>query len=242
MSLETTLMALIPVTYLAFFGLERLFPARALPKVRGWVLKGFVFFLLSGVINTFVPAFVAGLVTKGVTPVDLRALGVIPGALVVLVASETVAYWVHRSLHRVHFVWRWSHQMHHSAERIDVAGSMYFHPLDIAMQAGIPTILVSLLGVTDQAAALAGFTLFAVAVFQHSNVKTPRWLGYVVLRPEQHSVHHARGVHAYNYGNFAFMDLLFGTFRNPKDFSPEQGFWDGASSRLGAMLLGRDVA
>jgi hypothetical protein len=78
-------------------------------------------------------------------------------------------------------------------------------------------------------------------MFQHLNVKTPRWLGYIVLRPEQHSVHHERGVHAYNYGNLAFMDILFGTFRNPEGFSREQGFWDGASAKVGAMLVGRDV-
>jgi hypothetical protein len=54
-------------------------------------------------------------------------------------------------------------------------------------------------------------------------------------------VHHARGVHAYNYGNLAICDLLFGTLRNPEAFADEQGFWDGASAKVGAMLIGRDV-
>ena len=131
--------------------------------------------------------------------------------------------------------------MHHSAERLDIPGAVYFHPFDIALQIGVPTIFVALLGVTPNAAALAGFIGFFLAIFQHVNVKTPRWLGYVILRPEQHSVHHQRGVHAYNYGNFAFMDLIFGTFRNPVGFSAEQGFWDGASAKVGSMLIGRDV-
>ena len=61
-------------------------------------------------------------------------------------------------------------------------------------------------------------------------------------RPESHSVHHARGVHAYNYANLPLVDLLFGTFRNPESFVATQGFWDGALSRIGAMLLGRDIS
>jgi sterol desaturase/sphingolipid hydroxylase (fatty acid hydroxylase superfamily) len=239
--MEMIVLILIPLTFVIAFALERLFPARPLPAVKWWAVKGFLFFFITGTLNAFVPAIVAELVTGAATPFDLTALGLIPGAALVMLASDAVSYWVHRFLHRVDFVWRWTHQMHHSAERLDIPGAVYFHPFDIALQAGVPTLLVALLGVTPDAAALAGYCLFALAMFQHLNVKTPRWLGYIVLRPEQHSVHHARGVHAYNYGNFAFMDLLFGTFRNPEKFSVEQGFWDGASAKVGAMLVGRDV-
>jgi sterol desaturase/sphingolipid hydroxylase (fatty acid hydroxylase superfamily) len=74
------------------------------------------------------------------------------------------------------------------------------------------------------------------------NVRTPQWLGYVLQRPEAHGVNHARGVHAYNYGNLAIWDLAFSTFRNPATFDDPVGFYDGASSRTGAMLLGRGVS
>ena len=240
--METILTILIPITFVFFFVLERVFPARPLPAIRGWALKGFGFFVVFGAIATFVPALVAEAVASRATPLELGFLGTLPGAVAVLIANEIVAYPVHRGLHWFPFIWRWTHQMHHSAERHDVAGSVYFHPFDVAVQSGIPTLLVAVLGVTPDAAALGGFVGFVVTIFQHLNVKTPRWLGFVVLRPEQHSVHHARGVHAYNYGNFAFMDLIFGTFRNPPTFAHEQGFWNGASSKMGAMLLGRDVS
>ncbi len=240
--MEAVLTLLIPVLFLALLALERLFPARPLPHVKGWVAKSFPFFVMTGAINVLVPALIADLVGKVAHPLDLRVLGLAAGMLVVVVASEVVTYGVHRALHRVPWVWRWTHQLHHSAERFDVAGSVYLHPFDVAVQAGAPTFVVALLGVTPEAAALAGFVLFGLVIFQHLNVRTPRWLGWVVQRPEQHSVHHARGVHAYNYGNLAFMDLLFGTFRNPKSFAAEQGFWDGASAELVPMLLGRDVS
>ena len=54
-------------------------------------------------------------------------------------------------------------------------------------------------------------------------------------------MHHERGLHAYNYGNIALFDQLFGTFRNPKEFSGLAGFWDGSSAQVLRMFAGRDV-
>lgn len=53
-------------------------------------------------------------------------------------------------------------------------------------------------------------------------------------------MHHTRGIHAYNYG-LPRWDAIFGTRRNPERWEAEYGFWDGASSELGPMLLGRDI-
>lgn len=239
--METILTLLIPVTFVAMIVVERLFPGRKLPKVRFWLLKGFFFFVVFGVLNTIVPALVAGALA-GKTLVNLSSLGIVGGAIVAFLASDLVAYCVHRLLHNVNFVWRWTHQMHHSAERLDAAGAVYFHPFDLVAQIAPPTAAVLLLGVSPDAAALAGFVSFFYAMFQHLNVKTPRWLGYVIQRPEAHAVHHGRGIHAYNYGNFPLWDIALGTFRNPATFDEPTGFWDGASSMMGAMLIGRDVA
>jgi sterol desaturase/sphingolipid hydroxylase (fatty acid hydroxylase superfamily) len=238
--METIIAILLPASFLVLLVIERLFPARPLPKIRWWLLKGFLFFIVGGVINTLIPGIVAAVAGR-FAPVHLDKLGLLPNMILLLGLGELTAYWMHRGLHRVHFIWKWTHQMHHSAERLDVAGSVYFHPFDIAIQAAAGTLPAALLGASGDAAALVGLIAFVLSMFQHLNVKTPQWLGYIVQRPEGHSVHHARGVHAYNYGLFAFSDLLFGTFRNPKDFAPEAGFWDGASTKIGAMLIGRDV-
>lgn len=238
--METILTLLIPVTFVVLLVVERILPARQLPKVRFWLLKGILFFLLSGALNAMVPALFAALLGKYAL-VDGSALGTVTGGLLGLVVGDLGAYWVHRGMHNSHFVWRWTHQMHHSAERLDMAGAVYFHPFDVLAQAAPPAIAAVLLGLSPDAAALAGFIGFFYGMFQHLNVRTPRWIGYFIQRPESHSVHHARGVHAYNYGNLPLWDLLFGTFRNPASFSEQAGFWDGASSRMGAMLVGRDV-
>ena len=238
--MEDIVSLLIPVTFLAALGLERLFPARPLPRVRLWVLKGFVFFVMTGLLNALLPALV-GAHLEGLRVVSVEKLGLPAAVVVTLLVSELVAYVVHRTMHRVPFIWRWTHQMHHSAERMDVAGAAYFHPFDIAINVLALTTALALLHVGPEAAALAGYLGFCCAIFQHLNVRTPHWIGFFVQRPEGHSVHHERGLHAYNYGNIALFDQLFGTYRNPETFSPVQGFWDGASKRVGAMLIGRDV-
>lgn len=235
---------LVPFLILGFFAtglvIERVAPARPLPKVRGWYLRAGVTFWVTMALNGVVPALVSSALGER-TALHLRGLGTLGGAALTLVVTDFFAYWLHRAQHRSPTFWRWTHQMHHSAERVDVIGAAFFHPFDIAVNALVSTLAVALLGVTPDAAALGGVTFVALAVFQHLNVKTPVWLGYLVQRPEGHSVHHARGVHAYNFGNLGLWDLAFGTFRNPAGFVADAGFYDGASGRVVEMLLGRDV-
>jgi sterol desaturase/sphingolipid hydroxylase (fatty acid hydroxylase superfamily) len=119
---------------------------------------------------------------------------------------------------------------------------MYFHPLDLIGFTFVGSFsLVMLVGVTGEAALIAGVVTFIVATFQHANIRTPRWLGYIIHRPENHALHHARGVHGHNYGDIALFDIIFGTFRNPESFPAKAGYYDGASARMGEMLIGRDV-
>jgi sterol desaturase/sphingolipid hydroxylase (fatty acid hydroxylase superfamily) len=241
-----TFLDLVPVlmigTYVSFLVLERVAPARTQPRVPRWLLKGLVFFVIVGALNAIVPALVMQAVGS-FTVFHLGGLGTFGGAAVLILASDLLGYAIHRGLHTSERAWRWSHQMHHSAERMDMAGSSYFHPLDALAQTVVPGIVLGiLLGITPMAAAVGGYAGFVLGVFPHLNVRTPAWLGYVIQRPEMHAVHHQRGVHAYNYGVLALSDLLFGTWRNPASFPEgEFGFWDGASKKLGAMLFGRDV-
>jgi len=81
-----------------------------------------------------------------------------------------------------------------------------------------------------------------LAMFQHANVRTPRWLGLIVQRPESHSRHHERDIHAGNYADLPIVDMLFGTFDNPRDFARRAGFYHGASRRIRDMLSLRDVS
>jgi len=226
---------LMPVTFLAMVVAERLRPGRVLPAVRGWLAKGCAWFALACAGYAFVPAWVAALTPHHALPDALAALAV-------FVLADALAQVSHRAVHRVPWAWRWAHQLHHSAERIDVAAAMYRHPFDLALQLAALALAVLALGATPAAATLAGYLALATRLFAHLNVRTPQWVGWIIQRPEAHAVHHARGVHAYNYGTLTVWDLVLGTLRNPARFSSEPaGFWDGASREVGKMLVGRDV-
>jgi sterol desaturase/sphingolipid hydroxylase (fatty acid hydroxylase superfamily) len=233
---------LIPTTFVLYLVLERMFPARVLPKRRYWLVQGIAFFVASSAIRALPPTLLAGKLAPH-APVHLDGLPTVAAAVIVFLATDLVTYFVHRLQHNWPWLWRWTHQMHHAAERVDIAGVALMHPFDVLVYATLGTLVAVLLGVTPAAAALSGLIGASIGMFPHLNIRTPRWLGYIIQRPEAHSIHHARGVHAYNYGDFMLWDLVFGTFRNPVTFTAgPAGFWDGASRRLVPMLAGRDIA
>lgn len=220
----------MPVTFVALLALECAWPGRPLPAVPGWLAKGALWFAVACAAYAFGPARLA----SG----ERGALA----AIAAFVIADAISHAVHRALHRIAPLWRWTHQLHHSAERIDVAAAMYRHPFDVALQLAALAVPVVALGLAPAAAALAAYLALAARLFAHTNVRTPQWIGWIVQRPEAHAVHHARGVHAYNYGSLTIWDTLLGTFRNPARFSSEPaGYWDGASREVGKMLVGKDV-
>jgi sterol desaturase/sphingolipid hydroxylase (fatty acid hydroxylase superfamily) len=232
----------ILAVFAATAALERLAPGREFPPGGlGWGLRGAAFLAL-----TLFGSAVAPLLWDdwlyAHQLVDARALGTWGGAALGFAVFETALYAWHRALHRVPLLWRF-HQLHHSAERVDVWGANYFHPFDAVAFAVLSSLsLVLLVGVSAEAAAVVGLAATFANFFQHANVRTPRWLGYLIQRPESHCVHHERGLHAHNYADLPILDIAFGTFRNPATWQGQAGFWDGASERLGDLLLARDVA
>jgi sterol desaturase/sphingolipid hydroxylase (fatty acid hydroxylase superfamily) len=156
---------------------------------------------------------------------------------------EFGVYLWHRTMHSMDWLWRLTHQMHHSAERVDIWGAFWFHPLDSLGWALLGSLaLVLVVGVSAEAALIVSVLGTFPAMFQHVNLRTPRWLGYIIQRPESHSIHHQRGVHAFNYGDIPLFDMLFGTFRNPEKWEESAGFHPGSTTEIGSMLLFRKIS
>lgn len=228
-------------TFAAFAALETLRPGRSFVRMRAWRAKGVLLFVVAIVLTSAAPLLWDQWFADH-RLIDARGLGHVGGAALGFVVLSLGIYVWHRALHGVPFLWRHLHQMHHSAERVDVFGAFLFHPFDlIALSLVGSASLVLVVGVTAPAAIAATLGATFCTMFQHANIRTPHWLGYVIQRPESHCVHHQRGVHAFNYGDIPLWDMLFGTFRNPRSFTGACGFHDGASERIGAMLLGRDL-
>ncbi len=152
-----------------------------------------------------------------------------------------LVYWWHRARHASNLCWKMFHQIHHSPARIEVLTTYYAHPADFLSN----TLIVSLvaypfLGLEPLP---AGWCLFWVGLFdtwEHTNVKTPLWLGYIIVRPEMHRVHHEYEKHSKNYG-IPIWDLLFGTYENSERRVDRCGFDAEKENRLMAMLAMKDV-
>ncbi len=233
---------LVPATYLAMLGVEASWPARTFPPRRRWRWIGVAFLLLIGTAGTVVPLLLPLDWMAARRWIDGTRLGVAGGAAVGCLVLSGLMYAYHRSVHAVPLLWRLTHQLHHSPQRVDISGSMLFHPIEMVLQVLLQLfVTVVVLGLDPLAAALTGYVAAFHGMFQHWNVRTPRWLGWFIQRPEAHCEHHRRGVHASNYGDLPLWDLLLGTFRNPKAFDGECGFDAPADRRLGAILALRDV-
>jgi sterol desaturase/sphingolipid hydroxylase (fatty acid hydroxylase superfamily) len=221
---------------------EGIFPARKLPHVRFWRAKGiasYVFFLL---LSSYLPlAYATWLPSSAL--LDLSSMNIVVAALVGILVYELGIYVWHRLMHSKDLLWRVFHQMHHSAERLDTYGAFFFSPMDMIGFTVLGSLSISVLvGMPPTSITIFLLVTNFLNVFQHANIKTPVWLGYLIQRPESHSIHHAKGVHAFNYSDLPIFDILFGTFKNPSGFALETGFFEGASAKVKDMLRFKDIS
>jgi len=237
--IQTATLALIPGFLLLDFVIQR----RRYAKTRFWRLRGFLvtvaIFFFTGEV-----AVLWGKLLGDYHLFDTSGLGIFAGAALGVVIYEIAHYWYHRAAHDWDWLWHAGHQMHHSAESLDTFGAYYLHPIDAALfTTWSSLVFFPVLGLSVESAIVAAFFLTFFSMFTHANIATPHWLGYLIQRPESHHIHHERGLHRYNYADLPVLDMIFGTFRNPTSLKNERvGFYDGASSRIVDMLVGRDVS
>lgn len=225
-----------------FIVVERLFPGAELPVVRGWwrriviinaVQAGIV--VLAGVAwdRWFQEFSVLHLSREFSAPV---------AAGIAYVISTLVYYAWHRLRHESALFWRLCHQLHHSASRIEVLTSFYKHPLEIGINSVISAALIyGLLGCDATAGAIYTALTAVAEYFYHWNIRTPRWIGHFIQRPESHRVHHQRARHSGNYADLPVWDMLFGTFENPRENPTECGFEMPREQMFTEMLAFKDV-
>jgi sterol desaturase/sphingolipid hydroxylase (fatty acid hydroxylase superfamily) len=232
---------LIIVATAIFLILERAFPGRELPHSKGWYWR----------------ALLVNLAQLGITLATARLwTEVFNGWSIFTFASWNLPvaegfvgwfvgtfffYWWHRIRHANGF-WVVFHQIHHSPSRIEVATSFYKHPVEIFCDAVLSAlVLYPLLGCSMMGAFWYNFFAATGEYFYHANLRTPRWLRYLIQTPELHSIHHQFNVHRYNYADIPIWDRIFGTYKDAIGFSGRCGFPIGAEQKLGAMLAFKDV-
>lgn len=242
MSMVDILSLLIPVSFGGLLLAESLFPARELPRALGFRFLGVFGLLIMLVIGTFLPLWVPEEWIQKYQLADGTSLGLLGGFVIGWLVYSFLGFVWHRAAHATSFLWRGFHQLHHAPTRLDTASASIFHPTEVVAYTAITWVTtVLLLGLTPEAAALLGFFAAFVSFFQHANIRTPRWLGYFIQRPEAHSLHHHRKGPVGNYSDFPLWDILFGTFENPPSFADDVGFEPERAKKWGAMLAFLDV-
>ena len=232
---------LLALIFVALFTREVIAPASRNHCDRRWLILSTALGVGTLATTLFVGHMFADQIrAHALLPVGDRWNDALVGGLSFLLTSF-VFYWWHRATHASDVLWRMFHQLHHSARRVEALTAFFAHPLDTAAAVLLSTLSSYwVLGASPLAAAIAIGLTGAFDLFLHGDLKTPRWLGYIVQRPEMHTVHHQHGHHAQNYG-LPVWDLLFGTWRNPAERVQQLGFDDEKSERITDMLLWRDV-
>ena len=234
---------IIIAMYIGLYIWESVFPRnKNLPKIKYATLRGLLSFGVFFYLSSYLPILTDGFLAK-YQLVDLSSLPFLGQVLIGLLCYQLFLYVWHKSMHGSDTLWKVFHQMHQSSERMDIPSTFYFSPMDMIGFTLLGSIVFALLiGVSASAITAIILSLNFLSIFQHANISTPRWLGYIIQRPEQHAIHHEQGVHQYNYSDFPIYDLMFGTFKNPKKFDRETGFYNGASNRIKDMLFFKDVS
>jgi len=142
---------------------------------------------------------------------------------IIFMVTDIGAYWVHRWLHKSHFMWE-AHKVHHSATSFNMMMAFRTHPLERAIWEGVNILLFLMLGATFGTYVVFTMIYYILGVIQHSRVD---WdfglLGKIFVSPTFHRFHHSikRVDFDKNFGaRLVIWDKLFGTY-SEEIISPE---------------------
>jgi sterol desaturase/sphingolipid hydroxylase (fatty acid hydroxylase superfamily) len=160
-------------------------------------------------------------------------------ALLFLVASDFMLYWLHRLFHDGE-LWKY-HAVHHSAEELDWISAARFHPVNLVIGTISVDVILLMAGISPNIMLWVGpFTTFHSA-FVHANLSwTLGPFRYVLATPVFHRWHHTpleEGGNTNFAGTFPLWDVLFGTFRMPEGRLPENYGKDEA--KMPAEIVGQ---
>jgi sterol desaturase/sphingolipid hydroxylase (fatty acid hydroxylase superfamily) len=224
---------ILPVVFVAAMAwvawLERVLPyRREWNRAQGDLLADALYLpTTSAVIALVRPAMatvgvvVAGFVSErfgvGLWPHDWPLLAQLGLSWVVV---ELFAYWPHRWLHEVPWLWR-LHATHHSPERLYWLNATRAHPLEHVFRSCFNMLPLALAGASPELLALQTISDAVIGFFQHANVDIRLGpLNQVFSAAPVHRWHHSRSREEadHNYGdNFIFWDIVFGTWYRPRD-------------------------
>lgn len=214
--------------FLLFAALETLAPrrARAVPRAGRW-FTNLAMVTLDGLV---LRAMAVGMPFLAVgAAVDAWRLGwgifntvAVPfwvASLLSILILDFAIWLQHLITHKVPLFWRF-HRVHHADRDFDVTTAVRFHPVEIAASMLLKIGVIYLIGAPALAVLAFEILLNGTALFNHANLRLPRWLDgllrLVIVTPDMHRVHHSalRHEHDSNYGfALSIWDRIFRTYR-----------------------------
>lgn len=213
--------------------LESCFPARKskLTKPVRW-LGNFSLLILSSIVaRLLIPIGVAGIAlyasTEGIGLFNIINLPTWLSITFSVLLLDLMIYWQHRIFHLVPMLWRF-HKVHHADSHIDASTGLRFHPVEIALSILLKALAVLILGVPATAVIIFEVALNGFALFNHANIRLPRWLELplrtILITQVLHRIHHSQVVNETNsnYGfSVSWWDRMFGSYKSQAQKSDE---------------------
>ena len=138
----------------------------------------------------------------------------------IMFLTDLVQYWVHRSFHRITFLWKF-HAVHHSVEALDWLAGSRMHLCEIVILRGCTIIPMYVLGFAERPLYAYIFFVYLFSTLIHSNMRIRfGFLSAWFVTPRFHHWHHGieREAIDVNFAiHFPILDRLFGTYYLPGD-------------------------
>lgn len=144
--------------------------------------------------------------------------------VIVLVLTDLVQYFFHRTFHRWPFLWGF-HAVHHSAKSMDWLAGARMHFIEIILLRGITSLPMMTLGFSPSVLQAYIAFVYIYSSLLHANIKGDfNWLGHWIATPRFHHWHHGLEREAFDVNfaiHFPWIDKLFGTFYLPPSKWPQ---------------------
>jgi len=180
--------------------LEALFPARErLQKRRTrWTTNLGLVIIDTLAIRLLFPAIAVGAAlwasANGWGLLNIMSLPAWLAVVLAVIVLDMMIYWQHVAFHRIPVLWR-LHKIHHADRDLDASSGLRFHPVEIVISMIYKMAVVVALGAPVVAVIAFEILLNACAIFNHANVRLPRWverpLRQILVTPALHRIHHS---------------------------------------------------
>jgi sterol desaturase/sphingolipid hydroxylase (fatty acid hydroxylase superfamily) len=226
------------LTGLVFIPVENLFPSRPGQGIfrYEWREDLFYFFISSMLVQlltwlSLLPANTLLAVTQwSAFRAWVAALPFVVQLVTIMLLTDFVQYWVHRTFHRVPVLWRF-HSVHHSAQCMDWMAGARMHFLEILILRGTTVIPMIVLGFSPGAVNTYLLVVYLYATFVHANLGFRfGFLEKFLVTPRFHHWHHGIEKEAIDVNfavHFPWYDKIFGTHHMPENNRWPEGYGIG---------------